>query len=37
MLPVDTKGNPNYEYMEQYMINLELKLLTKYKEYLKNM
>lgn len=36
MLPSDDKGNPDYKYMEQYMINLEIKLLTKYKNYIQN-
>lgn len=31
MLPVDDKGNPDYEYMEQYAHN---KMLAKYKDYL---
>lgn len=30
ILPVDEEDNPDYEYMEQYMINLEYKLLKKY-------
>lgn len=31
MLPVDDKGNPDYEYMEQYAKNM---ILKKYKQYL---
>ncbi|MBR6992605.1 MAG: restriction endonuclease subunit S [Methanobrevibacter sp.] len=37
MLPIDANGNPNYEYMEQYMINLEINTLTQYKKYIENM
>ena len=31
MLPVNDAGNPDYEYMEQYIKNLMIK---KYKEYI---
>lgn len=31
MLPIDSKGNPDYEYMEQYIKNL---MLRKYQDYL---
>lgn len=34
LVPVDKNNEPDYKYMEQYMINLELKALTKYKNYL---
>ena len=34
LLPADDNGNPDYNYMEQYMINLELQMLTKYLDYL---
>lgn len=34
MLPVDDKGNPDYEYMEYYTQN---KMLAKYKDYLQYM
>ena len=34
MLPVNDDNEPDYKYMEQYMVNLELKLLTKYLNYL---
>lgn len=30
ILPVDAEEKPDYEYMEQYMINLEINLLKKY-------
>lgn len=36
MLPINANGNPDYEYMEQYMINFEINLLTKYKKYIEN-
>lgn len=36
LLPVDDEGNPDYNYMEQYMINLEIKLMNKYKKHLQN-
>lgn len=34
MLPVDEMGNPDYQYMEHYMKNLEMKMLKRYQEYL---
>lgn len=34
ILPVDDDGTPDYEYMEQYMINSELFFLKKYLDYL---
>lgn len=33
-VPIDENNNPDYEYMKQFMINLELKLLLEYKKYL---
>lgn len=36
MLPVDEDGNPNYDYMEQYMKNIEFKLLKGYVDYLES-
>lgn len=36
ILPVDDEGNPDYEYMEQYMINIEIQFLEKYLNYIKN-
>lgn len=36
LLPIDDNGNPDYDYMEQYMINLEIRLLNKYKKHLQN-
>lgn len=33
MLPIDSKGNPDYEYMEQYMINIEYTKLKTYIDY----
>lgn len=36
ILPSTNEGNPDYKYMEQYMINLEVKLLNKYTQYLSN-
>ena len=36
LVPVDDEGNPDYKYMEQYMINLEIKLNNKYKKHLQN-
>lgn len=36
ILPVDNNGNPDYEYMEQYMINIEIKLLEKYLKHIEN-
>lgn len=35
-LPVDNKGNPDYEYMEQYMKNIMGKQYQDYLEYLEN-
>ena len=34
MLPIDNEGNPNYNYMEQYMINLEITALLQYEKYI---
>lgn len=34
LLPVTTDGEPDYEYMEQYMVNKEIMLLEKYLKYL---
>ena len=36
ILPITDRGNPDYEYMEQYMINLEIEQLTKYLNYIKH-
>ena len=36
MLPIDSKGNPNYAFMESYMRKLEQKHLTKIIKYYKN-
>lgn len=36
LLPVDEEGNPNYEYMEQFMKEKEKKLLDIYLNYLKS-
>lgn len=36
MLPVNTINEPDYEYMEQYMKNIEYKKRTKYLDYLEN-
>ena len=36
-VPIDNKLNPDYEYMEQYMVNQEIKLLNRYEKYIKNM
>ena len=36
ILPVEDEGNPDYEYMEQYMINIEIQFLEKYLNYIKN-
>lgn len=33
MLPIDSKGNPDYEYMEQYMKNIEYTKLKTYIDY----
>ena len=33
MLPVDSSGNPDYEYMEKYVQNLMLKKYTQYITY----
>lgn len=35
ILPVTDEGKPDYDYMEQYMINLEINLLEKYVDYIK--
>lgn len=35
-LPITNEGNPDYEYMKQYIINLEIELLTKYQNYIQN-
>ena len=34
LVPINEFKMPDYEYMEQYMINLEIKLLTKYLDFL---
>lgn len=34
MLPVNEKGQPNYDFMEQYMKAIEKKLLKRYQRYL---
>lgn len=34
ILPITDDGKPDYEYMEQYMINLEINSLNKYSQYL---
>ena len=34
MLPVDDEGNPNYDYMEKYMINKEMEMLNRYLDFL---
>lgn len=34
LLPIDGKGDPDYQYMEQYMINLKISKLNKYLDYL---
>ena len=34
LVPINEFKLPDYEYMEQYMINLEIKLLTKYLDFL---
>ena len=36
MLPIDSKGNPNYAFMESCMRTLEQKHLTKIIKYYKN-
>lgn len=36
VLPVNETGEPDYEYMKQYMINQEINLLEKYLNYVKN-
>lgn len=36
MLPISEEGEPDYNYMEQYMINLEIKLLKKYIDFVEN-
>ena len=36
ILPVDDEGKPDYDFMEQYMINIEIELLEKYLNYIKN-
>lgn len=33
MLPIDSKGKPDYQYMEQYMMNLEYTKLKSYMNY----
>lgn len=33
MLPINSQGNPDYEYMEQYMKNIEYKKLHAYIDY----
>ena len=32
LLPINSKNEPDYEYMENYIEQLEFKLLTKYLE-----
>lgn len=34
LVPVNNENKPDYKYMEQYMINKEIELLTSYMEYL---
>lgn len=34
LLPADDNGEPDYNYMKQYMINLEFQMLTKYLNYI---
>lgn len=34
MLPVNSSGNPNWEYMEEFMRNKEILMISKYKEYI---
>lgn len=36
MLPVNSNGEPNYEFMEEYIKEKELKLKQEYKTYIKN-
>ena len=36
MLPIDSSGNPDYAFMDEYMKELEEKLLKKYADYLNN-
>ncbi len=36
LVPINSEGKPNYKFMEQYMINLEISLLEKYLDYLKS-
>ncbi len=36
MLPVKNDGNPDFEFMEAYMIEIEKKLIKKYADYQKN-
>ncbi|WP_296858550.1 restriction endonuclease subunit S [uncultured Methanobrevibacter sp.] len=36
LVPVDDEGDPDYEYMEQYMKNLEIKHLNKYINHINN-
>ncbi len=35
IVPINDEGKPDYEYMEQYMINLEILMLDKYLDYIK--
>lgn len=35
LIPINIEGKPDYEYMEQYMINLEIKLIDKYLDFIK--
>ncbi len=36
IVPVNDEGNPDYTFMEQYMINIEIILLEKILKYIKN-
>lgn len=35
ILPIDSKGNPDWKFMESYMKNVEKQQLEKYLQYLK--
>ena len=36
LIPIDDKGMPNYDYMEEYMKSKEKELIKKYQNYIKN-
>ena len=34
VLPIDNNGDPDYNYMKQYMINLEMDIMSKYNNFI---